>query len=205
MLTHFNASTQLRSQNWLECFTCIQPFLPDIVIELSELPKDYQRYILDDDHQPVVCEDEIVWREFMSKPENVLVAQDSIGKYTVVTVFLGFNRFNVEQPVFFQTTVFGADEHSHRDAATWEQAEDNHRGNVKVTKMMADYQADLAAGKKRKSFKPIECKVLYDELHFVLESEKAAIEALPVNKRRWERRGNVIVFIVGERGKAPDN
>ena len=154
-----------------------------------------QRYILENG-QPVACDDETTWQEFMRNPENVLVAQDSAGKYDVLTVFLGFNQGSTEQPAFFQTSVFGMDEHSHGDAATWSEAQSYHAGLLMSANRMAKRQADIKAGIKRRSFTAIDIQVVSNEIHFVLESEEHAIKALPVDKKHWKRRGNVIVFVV---------
>lgn len=38
--------------------------------------------------------------------ENVLIANDTVGQFRVMTVFLGFNQGSAENPKFFQTTCF---------------------------------------------------------------------------------------------------
>lgn len=168
------------------------------MIELPELSQDHQRYILKD-HQPIVCEDETVWREFMRKPENILVARDSAGKYTVLTLFLGFNSGTAEQPVFFQTSVLGQTGHTHGSAATWEQAKDNHKRNLRGSTLLAEHLDRVAAGTS-KSFKPTAIDARPNEIHFRLESEQAAIDELPEDTKRWKRRGDTIVFIVSPQG-----
>ena len=163
------------------------------MIELSDIPRDPHRYILKD-HQPLACDDESTWRAFMNEGANLLVAQDTVGKFTVVTVFLGFNYGNVEQPNFFQTTCLGADnENRPRYTATWEQALLQHRGKVKCAQMLTDFAAEQAAGIDR-SFKFVDCKVTLEELQFVLESEAEAIRALPEDQGDWKRRERVLVF-----------
>lgn len=161
--------------------------------ELPNLPKDPHHYVLKD-HQPVICEDESTWRAFMNDGTNLLVAQDTVSKFTVVTVFLGFNYGNVERPKFFQTTCLGADnENRPRYTATWEQAVLQHRGKVKCAQMLTDFAVEQAAGIDR-SFKFVDCKVVPGELQFVLESEAEAIRALPEDQGDWHRRGRVLIF-----------
>lgn len=163
------------------------------MIELPEAPRDQHRYIVKD-HQPVVCDDESTWRTFMNDGANLLVAQDTVGLFTVVTVFLGFNYGNLEQPRFFQTTCLGADnENRSRYTATWEQAMLQHRGKVKCARLLTEFSAEQAAGIDR-SFKFVDCKVIPGELQFVLESEAEAIRALPEDEGDWQRRGRVLVF-----------
>ena len=70
---------------------------------MSRLPEgfqDTQHYILEN-QIPAICDDEATWRAFMNKGENLLVAKDAVGKYTVITVFLGFNHGDIETPKFF--------------------------------------------------------------------------------------------------------
>ena len=74
---------------------------------LSDNLKDLQRYILQE-QQPVACNAETAWRDFMNDGNNLLVANDPAGKFQVVTVFLGFNYGTIEKPKFFQTTCLGA-------------------------------------------------------------------------------------------------
>ncbi|NEZ65607.1 hypothetical protein D0962_23095 [Leptolyngbyaceae cyanobacterium CCMR0082] len=162
---------------------------------MTEQQLQDQRYILKD-RQPVACKDEAEWREFMRNPGNVLVAQDSVGeRYTVITVFLGFNSGTTEQPVFFQTSVIGQTGHTHGSAANWEQAQENHRRNVRGSILLAGHLERVAAGIDR-SFAPIDIKGYPNEIHFQLESEQAAINELPEDTRRWKRRGDTIVFVV---------
>ena len=159
------------------------------------MPSDYQRYILKD-RQPVICDDESTWREFIRNSENVLVAQDQVGRFEVLTLFLGFNSGTPDKPIFFQTTIIGADDNHPKHAATWEQAERNHAGNIKVITLTANHEAAVADGTAKEPFKPVEWLVFPGELHFVLESEQAAIKALPENSEFWERRGKTLIFLV---------
>ncbi|MEM9009339.1 MAG: hypothetical protein AAGE59_38290 [Cyanobacteria bacterium P01_F01_bin.86] len=102
---------------------------------LLDKSKDLQRYILQD-QQPVICNDEAIWRAFMNDGSNLLVAHDPTGKFQVITVFLGFNYVTTEQPKFFQTTCLGADsEKNLHYSATWEMVNPlryrNHSTNKK--------------------------------------------------------------------------
>ncbi len=56
---------------------------------------------------------------------------------------------------------------------------------------MADQAADVD-----KSFRFVDCKVVPDELQFILQSETEAIEFMPTNRKNWERRGRMIVFLL---------
>ena len=155
------------------------------------------RYILQDG-SPVACEDESAWREFMRSPENILIGDTEVGKFQVLTLFLGFNSGSAKKPIFFQTTIIGAHGNTPRHATTLEQAKENHQGNVKVCNVITKYQADVAEGKAPKPFKPIRSFVRSDGIHFVLESEECAKEALSEGGL-WERRGDTLVFLVGKR------
>ena len=165
---------------------------------MDQLPagtQDTQHYILEN-QVPVICNEEATWREFMRKGENLLVAKDGVGKYTVITVFLGFNYGDIEAPKFFQTTCFGASSETRsKYSATWERACLRHRGTVACAESLTTFMADQAVGIDR-SFEFIDCKVVPGELQFILKSEAEAIECMPTNRKNWERRGRVIVFLL---------
>ncbi|MBT9316932.1 hypothetical protein [Leptothoe spongobia] len=155
--------------------------------------KDLQRYILQD-KQPVICKDEVTWRTFMNNGDNLLVAQDSAGKFKVVTVFLGFNYGNTEQPSFFQTTCLGVtSEKRPQYAASWEKAMLRHRGAVKCGEMLTEFEAERAAGIDR-SWEFIDCHVTPGELQFMLKSEAEALRVMPNDQKHWKRRGRMIIF-----------
>ena len=111
----------------------------------------------------------------MRAPKNVLVAQNEISRFEVLTLFLGFNTGTTENPIFFQTTIIGADDNLPKHAATWEQAKKNHASNIKVITLTANHEAAVASGTAKEPFRPVEWLVFPGELHFVLESEDAAI------------------------------
>lgn len=66
-----------------------------------------ERYILNEDGQPVPCEDLLVWAREFGKSDRI-VAQDRIGDVLVSTVFLGLNHnFGGGAPILYETMVFG--------------------------------------------------------------------------------------------------
>ncbi|NEQ51026.1 MAG: hypothetical protein F6K11_12980 [Leptolyngbya sp. SIO3F4] len=163
--------------------------------QLSQEFHDSQHYILEN-QVPVICDHEATWRAFMRNGENLLVAKDAVGKYTVITVFLGFNHGDINTPKFFQTTCFGASSETRsKYSATWERACLRHRGTVACAESLTKFAADQAAG-VNKSFDFIDCKVVPGELQFILKSETEAIEFMPANRKNWERRGRMIVFLL---------
>jgi hypothetical protein len=99
-------------------------------------------YVLDEKHQPrpVPFLEYILWKEG-HRPE-MIVAQESIGCYSISTVFLGTDagglgefdrrgRWEVGaidlRPVLFETMVFlVGDEFSKKRCCTWEEAEGQH-------------------------------------------------------------------------------
>lgn len=162
---------------------------------LPEESQDPQHYILEN-QVPVICGDETAWRTFMRNGENLLIAKDAVGKYTVITVFLGFNHGDTDTPKFFQTTCFGASsEKRSKYSATWERACLRHRGTVACAESLTKFAADQAAGVDR-SFEFIDCNVVSGELQFVLKTEAEAIEFMPINRKNWARRGRTIVFLL---------
>ena len=159
---------------------------------------DTQRYILAN-KIPIPCQDEAEWRAFMQDENNVLVAQDAVGQFRVMTVFLGFNYGNVEKPKFFQTTCFGTDSQGKpRYSGTWQRACLEHRGKIACAQGLTKFNADRAAGINR-SFKFIDCTFAPGEIRFLLESEEDAIKMIPTNRKHWERRGRVVVFLIRPR------
>ena len=165
------------------------------MIQLLEDFQDTQRYILES-QVPIICDDETAWRAFMRNGENLLVAKDTVGKYMVITVFLGFNHVDTETHKFFQTTCFGASSETRsKYSATWERACLRHRGTVACAESLTKFMADQAAG-VNKSFEFIDCNIVPGELQFILKSEAEAIEFMPTNRKNWERRGRMIVFLL---------
>lgn len=162
------------------------------------LCQDTQKYILENE-VPVPCQDENVWREFMRDTHNILLAQDTVGAFTVVTVFLGFNHGSCEKPKFFQTTCFGTDGENHpRYSGTWQRACLEHRGKIACAEALTKFAADSADGIDR-SFKFIDCTFAPGEIQFLLESESEAMRMMPINRKHWERRGQMVVFLIHPR------
>ena len=160
--------------------------------------QEQQQYILKQ-KVPVLCQDESMWREFMRNKNNILLAQDTVGTFTVVTVFLGFNHGNFEKPKFFQTTCFGTNgENNPRYSGTWQRACLEHRGKIACAQALTNFAAARATGVDR-SFKFIDCKFAPGEIQFLLESEAAAMRMMPTNRKHWERRGQMVVFLIHPR------
>jgi len=86
------------------------------------------KYILKD-KTPVPCPDLMEWAEWFEKG-NRRVAQTTIGKLRVSTVFLGLDHsFDPKgPPLLFETMVFGDDDDGEicERCSTWEQAKKQH-------------------------------------------------------------------------------
>ncbi|NEZ64149.1 hypothetical protein D0962_15350 [Leptolyngbyaceae cyanobacterium CCMR0082] len=157
-----------------------------------------QRYILEN-KVPVPCSDENQWREFMRNKDNILIARDEIGPYTVVTVFLGFNHGTASKPKFFQTTCFGTDSARPKYSKDCSWAMLQHRGKIACAEGLIRFFKEKEAGIDR-SFSCLDYEVHPpNEIHFILESEEAAKKAMPFNKKHWERRENRVIFCVTAR------
>ena len=159
-----------------------------------------QRFVLNN-KVPVPCNDEETWRTFMRCEENVLIANDTIGQFRVMTVFLGFNQGSAENPKFFQTTCFGTStEGKPKYSGRWQRACLEHRGKIACAQGLTKFAAERAAGIDR-SFKAIDCVLAPEagEIQFVLESEAEAMWVMPNSRKHWERRGRMIVFLVHPR------
>lgn len=159
--------------------------------------RDPQRFILKD-NVPVPCGNEHQWREFMQDKQNVLVGQDVIGQFRVMTVFLGFNHGSAEKPKFFQTTCFGTStEGKPKYSGSWQRACLEHRGKIACAQGLTKFAAERAAGIDR-SFKTVDWVLVPDagEIQFILESESEAMRVMPKNRKHWERRGRMVVFLV---------
>jgi len=153
---------------------------------------DFDRYILCDS-QPTICSDANQWQQFIEDRCNVVLAKHQVGQYQVITVFLGFNHGTADKPQFFQTNFFGGSGSKPRYTASYKRALAMHRAKVACAEGLTRFAAERAAGIDR-SFKAIDCKVVPGEFQFILESEEAAIIALPKDKPRWSRQGNILIF-----------
>lgn len=155
---------------------------------------DFRRYVLRDGH-PIICSNLAQWRRFIEDRSNAVLAQDKVGQYQIVTVFLGFNYGTVDQPQFFQTNFFGGSDRSKpRYTGLLTRALAMHRAKVSCAKGLTRFATERATGIDR-SFQALDCRVVPGEFQFVLESEESAITALPKDKRRWQRRGNILIFL----------
>lgn len=86
-------------------------------------------YILNDKHEPVPCDDVLVWGPWFEVTANRRVAETLIGDVRVSTMFLAIdpNFFGDGDPILFETMIFAKDA-SHplhewqRRAKTWDEA-----------------------------------------------------------------------------------
>jgi hypothetical protein len=99
-------------------------------------------YILDDDNQPVPCNDILEWGEwFQQNPQRRIVAQTKLTSFRVSTVFLGLdhNFYDDGPPLLFETMVFHDDDMAGREAgesacgrwSTWAEAVAGHNEYVR--------------------------------------------------------------------------
>jgi hypothetical protein len=68
-----------------------------------------QRYVLDDNGDPVRQDDHAAWKRFMQDVSRRRVAFDEAGRWTVMTLFMGIDHDFVGNgpPVLWKTSVFG--------------------------------------------------------------------------------------------------
>ena len=65
-------------------------------------------YILDENNEPVPCEDVSVWAFWFEDGPRRVVQQDTVGDVKVSTVFLGLDHsFGQGKPVLGETMIFG--------------------------------------------------------------------------------------------------
>jgi hypothetical protein len=90
------------------------------------------RYVLDDCHEPVPCDDLVTWKAWMETPErwvqNTLVSDPAENQVRICTVFLGIDvGFGVGKPILFETMVLGGmcDRELYR-YCTWDEAQAGH-------------------------------------------------------------------------------
>jgi hypothetical protein len=92
------------------------------------------RYILDNSHRPVPCEDLRTWARWMETADRVVAKTTVREGLDVSTVFLGLDhRFGPGTPLLFETMVFrdgdGGDEERY---ATWDEAVAGHQRLVEL-------------------------------------------------------------------------
>jgi hypothetical protein len=64
-------------------------------------------YILDDDGEPVPCNDARQWSTWLSVPGRRVVSQETVAGFQVSTVFLGVDHaFHGGPPVLWETMIF---------------------------------------------------------------------------------------------------
>lgn len=97
-------------------------------------------YILDINHNPVVCADVLEWAKWFGEIENKRVGYTVfINKEEVSTVFLGLdhNYARTGPPILFETMIFCVPESSELDqyqerCSTWSEAQKMHDRAVKL-------------------------------------------------------------------------
>lgn len=107
--------------------------------ELHEqfLRKHTTYYTLDAQHKIIPTRDIMVWGRFFETTAGRIVAQDTIGKIKISTVFLGIDHGWDDEgpPVLFETMIFGG-EHDQEQwrYCTWEEAEAGHRKALRMVR-----------------------------------------------------------------------
>ena len=86
------------------------------------------KYILDQDHNAIECEDVLRWGAWMETADRI-VRQTVIDESLLVsTVFLGIDySFGGPEPVLFETMVFSDYAEACCRYRTWKEAEEGHR------------------------------------------------------------------------------
>lgn len=156
--------------------------------------------------EPVPCNDIAVWQRFMDDIAGRTLGSDQAGKFGILTTFVGVNLGSEIMPKFFRTVISG--DNGDNDPwlrETWEQAEVTHRTVVKAATSMTEFSKKLEAGNVS-GYRAVECSILPDdELKFVMESEEAAIQMVPLASKNWSRDGRVLVFHPGRNKKTATN
>ena len=77
------------------------------------------KYILDENGQPVPCDDLFTWGRWMETAKRS-VQTDRIGDIRVSTVFLGLDHSFIEggAPILFETMIFGGEHDGYQDRYT---------------------------------------------------------------------------------------
>jgi hypothetical protein len=99
------------------------------------------KYILDNDNNPVPCDDTIEWGKFFENNDRRRVAATELGPdITISTVFLGLDhRFGEGNPVLFETMVFGGEYDQYTERyCTWGEAERGHEQAVAMVEKSND-------------------------------------------------------------------
>jgi len=96
------------------------------------------RYILDENGEPVICDDLIQWALWYENPENRTVALTEAGDYFVSTIFLALDYAFImgdplkQRPVLWETMVFDKDKEPVGIRARYTSREDAIAGHAEV-------------------------------------------------------------------------
>jgi len=104
----------------------------EIFGEVKKATVALEKYILDENHNLIRCNDLKKWGEWHSDASNRAVAKTTINEVEVSTVFLGVNHnWNPGPLILFETMVFGGklDEEQER-CSTWDEALLQHKEMV---------------------------------------------------------------------------
>lgn len=98
-------------------------------------------YVLDENASPVVADSVLEWAHWMETDERRRVAVDTVGEYTISTVFIGINMslMGNRPKLLFETMVFSYDGGGELDLErqrydTWREAEEGHAAMVERVK-----------------------------------------------------------------------
>lgn len=161
------------------------------MIDLIQEPQDPKRYILRD-RQPIPCNDETAYRAFTNNARNMLVANDSIGQFTIVTAFLGWNAGTEDEPLFFRSDIYGVDDYTPRYAADWDGAIENQQHFVGVAEAFIASQRGEGI-----QFKPAFVDLCPEGIVFTMETEAEARQAYlegKIHQVRTQIRGNQVII-----------
>lgn len=107
------------------------------------------KYILDENHAPIVEPDLLTWGRWMQNA-NRHVARTMVGDVRVSTVFLGLDhRFtNSGEPIVFEPMIFGGPEDGYQERySTWDAALAGHAIAVALAKSVAAFAPSEAETK----------------------------------------------------------
>lgn len=96
-------------------------------------------YILDENKQPILCDDINIYGKWFADINNRRVAKTIIGKVEISTVFLVYDHsFHLPgggKPVLFETMIFGGKHNEYQERyCTWTEAEEGHKLAVAMVK-----------------------------------------------------------------------
>lgn len=93
-------------------------------------------YILNQNNDPLLCNDSVQWGRWFANGGNRLVAFYQNGDVRVSTIFLGIDHScRRGPPILFETMIFGGELNGlTRRCATWVEAEDQHFAVVRAVR-----------------------------------------------------------------------